>query len=461
MADAETDALGRRAEELIFSIRNELQSLSSREYPTSLPIEFVEYLKSILSGCERLAASNPGASTIRSLCGFFLYFAEHIEFIDSAGYPKIPWALISPMEKLILTVVPNSKVILRADWEYNYSIWRLSEVYRRMLEPRKPFFTNSVFADPSPIWHVVTLPLVDRDNILLHVMLGHEVGHKIAELFLDQEDQRALQAEINLLVGDGKWFDRAIDDNGPLFAVKLRRELYDKILEMRACGLRELISDLVGLYIFGPSFLFGLRDFSLDDVLDQVPPGPSYHPPWRYRLRLVLGEYEALGYQQELRKISLSGVTTAVRDAALRQVEVIREIARATSDQAELAKDSLVDKAYRSIELAMVRALPFTKVEVGALLYQPEALMPKIDELIATIALGVVPAEASDRLVDFRDAILAGALYKTARLPIPYVRGKAWQLDDDLRLNRLVHKALEYCDIGGAYKLWEAQQVRR
>lgn len=462
MAD-DVEDLRRKADHLVRSLSTHLDALASNEYPTGSPKGFIDFLRSILRGFDRRLRDDLDQATAQSLCEFLVQLGHHVKFLETASYPRIPWALISPIEKVIARLVPGARVILRSDWEYNYSILRVTEIYRRAFEPMRTYFEDSVFADPAPAWNIVSLPMIDRANILMHVVLGHEIGHRLAEQFLDGEDRTELQRELGELVDDGKWADPNIEKSGPLFAIRAKRDLYDRILELRTRGLKELISDMVGGRLFGLSLLFGMREFSLDDVLDTPPGRPGYYPPWRYRFRLLVGYFVARRHADALQSVGGRPVVLIIRDAAIKEFESIRQLTLATTDIDEINRNQLTQKAYGSIAKALTRVGGFLDAALQGLEFDLDSMSRTMPELLSRISLGVPPAEQSGVVVDFRDAILAGALYKTARLSIPYdpdpQKGK-WSLEDDVTLSRLIHKAIEYTNLASEFRDWQASRPR-
>jgi hypothetical protein len=447
MAD-DVEALRRKAGHLVRSLSDHLDSLASQEYPTSSPPAFIDFFRKILAGFRSRLAADLDEANGKWLCELLVGFGHHVKFLETASYPHIPWALISPIEKLIRQLVPGARVILRSDWEYNYSIARVIDTYRRALEPIRTYFEDSVFAEPAQAWNIVSLP-----------MIGHEIGHRLAEQFLAAEDRTALQAEISALVGDGKWSDPNIEKSGPLFAMKAKQNLYNRILELRTRGLQELVSDLVGGRLFGLSLLFGLREFSLADVLDTPPQHPEYYPPWRYRLRLLVDYLVVDRHEDYLRQINGTTVVLAVRDAAVREFEAIKALIVTSPDKTAINRVPLTAKAYGSIEEALKRVGPFLQGTLSGLHFDPNSMPKRMPELLSRIAMGIPPAEEKEATVDFRDSILAGALYNTAHLTVPHEPepGKRrWTLEDDVTLCRLIHKALEFTNLASEFRDWSA-----
>ena len=184
--DDDLQEIRRRGQLLLDSINEQLRALSAREYPTDSPRQFITYLQRLVVGLSALFVETDNADWGKLVCQFSKDVASHIRFLESASYPRIPWALIKPMEELITAIVPGSRIVLRSQWLWNYKIRPISELYKKSLDalPHK-YFQTSVYAPTHRIWNVVSLPRVDSGNILMHVILGHEVGHRIAADRLD------------------------------------------------------------------------------------------------------------------------------------------------------------------------------------------------------------------------------------------------------------------------------------
>ncbi|HEX9431074.1 MAG TPA: hypothetical protein VF944_11925 [Candidatus Bathyarchaeia archaeon] len=456
---AEADEVRRRSIYLLTSISEQLLSLSARDYPTESPKRFIAYLERLVSGLHRLLLADDNTDTIKLICRFVKDLGSHVRFLETASYPRIPWAVIAPMENLMTSIVPEAEIVLRAQWSWNYRIRQIASLYKEALEalPHE-YFNDSVFAANSPAWNVVSLPTMDRGNILMHVILGHEVGHRIADQFLSGEDEQALQQEILALVGDGKWFDINIEQNGPLFAMNIKAALFRQINDMRSGGLQELISDIVAFHLFGPSFLFAIRESSLDSVLDGVPIPRSYHPPWRYRYRQVIREYQRQGYPPLLASLGGSLILDTIRQACLRQLEDIVDLTQDTTDIQAIQGDKIATRAYQLIERVVPQIPSFVESKLQGLAFVPNEFKVMQEQLLSRIALGIPPAEVDGKVVNFRDVILAGWLYRISRLPVPFSAAAVVSVEDDITLQRLVHKALEYTNTIEEYGRWHNQE---
>src|SRR5262245_4152527 len=112
--DPELEDLRRRGRQLLASISEQLVTLSGREFPTDSPRRFVSYLEAIVEGLKTVLDGTDNPSTAKYVLRFAKDFGSHMRYLDAASYPRVPWALIGPMEKTILEIVPGSDLVLRA-----------------------------------------------------------------------------------------------------------------------------------------------------------------------------------------------------------------------------------------------------------------------------------------------------------------------------------------------------------
>jgi len=447
------DEVRRRGTFLLRSVEDQLLALSALEYPTSSPLRFIGYLKRLVEGLRKLLEADTNPETAKLVCRFVTDLGSHVRFLESASYPRVPWAVISPMEKLIRAIVPTAEIVLRSQWSWNYRIRQMSVRYQEALDalPRH-YFTDSVFSENEPAWNVVSLPRIDSGNVLMHVILGHEVGHRIADRFLEQEDWPAIQKEIVDLVGNGKWAEPDIDNLNPLRAMVVKNRVFKRIDNIRVGGIQELVSDIVGLQLFGPSLLFALRESSIDDALDGLPAADSYHPPWRYRYRSVLKEFTRQGYTELFGSLTGSRIVERVRDRCAEHIARLAAFAREQSDLVAIQEDEYTKRAYALID-AVAGAMPaFVERELGALVFDRSDFKAKLEELLGLLELGIPPISKALPRGDFRYAILAGWCGRIAQLS--FDPDGEWGVEDDITLHRLVHKALEYANVTEEYDAW-------
>lgn len=443
---------------LIESLQDRLIDIRAGDYPTGTPLLLAEALEKLTASVKETLASPTDATTTQFCLVLLKRLGSHLRYLDAAGAEKVPWGLIRPMERLLTQIVPSSSTMVRARWSYNYSILELYDHYRDALRAFLPPSTlQEAFGDSTHKFFVVSLPLIERGNILLHVVLGHEIGHRIAESFFNSEDKTAVLTAVTTRIGDGKWHQPDIEARGPLFALQTRQWLTDRILKVRRRGLEEIISDMVGFYLFGPAFLFALNEFAYDDILDEVPSAEDYYPPWRYRYRECLKAFDDTASSQLEKFLGNEQPAPQVKTAYTAQINYLQAIANKDSDKKAIAGNPIVIRAYNEIESALQAIPDFIKIRLGSLIYDLDKAKSDFPLLLQRLAAGVPPNEGANGACDYRSALTIGWLVRLAKTPIPFDPNVPWKFEHDRILSQLVHKAIEYTEISHEYALWKAR----
>jgi hypothetical protein len=444
---------------LVAALEDQINDIRAFDFPTDTPIQLAETHSQIARSIGDVVRSNLNERTLQYCLYLLKWLGSQLRYIEGAAAKKIPWALISPIENMLLQVAPSSKCVVRARWSYNYSIVELYSIYRKALQALLPSHKiQAIFGATDQKFFLVSLPVIERQNLLLHVVLGHEIGHQIAGELLDAEDPNTVLASVRSRVGDGKWFDPNIDKNGPLFEFQIKLNLTTKILRIRRRGLEELISDLTGIYLFGPAFLFALYECACDDVLDSLPDTDQYYPPWRYRLRQCFSLIKSLKADRLGQSLGKSKLALTVGKALTNLVTDFERITTDKSDISLISKDPVVKCGYDEIESLLPSLPKQIEQRLGSLVYNIQAAKKDYLVLLQRLAAGVPPNEGSNGPCDIQSAFTIGWLAKIAHIPIPFDSQSVWKEEHNAVINRLVHKAIEYIDTAQSYQAWQTSK---
>jgi hypothetical protein len=446
------ERLRQRVEDLAATIQRDLIALASKEYPSDSPRDFVLLIQELVGELENVVRVGANPDTARLVSHYLKGLAGHLRLIESSTYPNIPWALIRPLESLLGDVLPGSRFVFRSKWGYNYTIQQVTKNYRDSLSglPSQLFDSGSFF-DRHGTWAVVSLPRVDRDAVLLHALLGHEAGHPVADAYLAAEDQTQVQRAIQNEVGDGTWIRADIAQRNPIERVTILGKIYQTIEQVRTRAIQELTSDLTGWHLFGPSFLLALRDLFLDCALDDVPAASQFYPPNRMRLRLLYEEHLNSGFPRLIASLDSSVLASRLPVSFADAMTEIASIATSDIDLKAIDSQPIMARAYRLARDVMPAVNIFVLEKLGDLRYEKTCKAKDIGPLIDCLALGIPPIAEGSSGRDVRDSMLAGWLYRVANIPVPF-SGAAPQLADRQKLQRLVHKAIEYCELEQEYQ---------
>jgi hypothetical protein len=216
-----------------------------------------------------------------------------LRYLEASQASRTPSVIISPLQAMITDQAPNAEVVVWYDWTpSNYSAHpSLGNGLRKLLE--------EVFDDPDdpvvqqipPVLAIMSIPAAERDNILFHSALGHEMGHILATHFQDVDGYVA-HAAVNLdesqLHTVAKNITGAANPAGgtaaslDLFENQVYSTIKAQSLKVLGSWLSELLADAYAVFLLGPSPLLSLHDLVGPQVASDT------HPPISLRYPLML-----------------------------------------------------------------------------------------------------------------------------------------------------------------------------
>lgn len=279
--------------------------------------------------------------------------ASHLRLVERSTTRRTPWSLIEPLERLGREIHPDAEFIIRPQWIYNYSISDYLAAYKKYFENvlAPDVLEAALTLDGSfkvSSLYIVTFPFMERLNVLLHTLIGHELGHPIEKgFFLTPEDIKRQSDLLNAVKAEAL---KLVKDPTDLFEVaEVTTTLYRRAVEMRNRALAELACDIVCQAIFGPAAAFAIEEFAKSEALDVFDLGVTsrFYPPWRYRLRVVFESFPQGWLQSYLTAGQFDpAVTKCVND----KWSEIEAIVADKSDETVLRSDPAANIAYTSVE---------------------------------------------------------------------------------------------------------------
>ena len=443
-------------------IASRLREILAQDFPTSTPEFLAHLIQHLVEGIAALLrASTLDERTEKFACSLIAELGSHLRYVESATSSRVPASFKQPIESLIAKVSQSSRVMLRVQWTFNYKVFDIAEYYETMVDPL--LGTNSVKSYLRGLQHfyIVSVPSIENVNVLLHSIVGHEFGHRVARSFLDQEDQEQLLKIIWERVGDLEWLP-SIESLPATFKLPIRQQIFDLILQIRKRALEELISDFVGYFLFGAGAILALAEVATTDLWDTLPSAQNdYYPPWRFRLREVLRLASADDFQSAVNALDGGEPNASIRVASVKRLHDLQQIASATADLQAIDADEQVKRAYQDISAVLNSVPDFVARQLGSVRYPLVDFSKFISPLLSRLALGLPPDDVGASAMDFRLAMTAGWLYRLARLPIPYNAGRPWESDDDDTLNRLVLKGVESIQLNSEFQKWSHSNARK
>ncbi len=382
----------------------------------------------------------------------------HLRFVERATTDKTPAQLVRPLEKLGARMHEKAAFLVRPQWRYNYSILELVSQYQRTFQQFLGVDKTKAACSGGSTFdrlYVIGFPFVDRQNVLLHPLFGHELGHPVEREYFDQEDAAIYHGSIMKACLD--YFKAGgAKQTVPLEMLTRASEMSDRIRAMRNRALAELTCDMVLGHLFGPAGLFAMEELAASREIDGIPDSPRYYPPWRFRLRAVAGEISDDWIERFLSSGEFSAVT---RETVKGKVAEIRALVAATDDQKKLDATPETKIAYGFVNAVLANVRDFVQSRLESRKFRLDDLLGRTHRrLLDRLDEGIPPDGGAPGKSDARVLFnVAWLRYLTiqAKAPLPPRGEEAAKHFRALEaLNRLVLKAFEYCDL---WDLWAAR----
>lgn len=449
---------------------NSVGSAFDRELAESYLLEIVGRARSAHERCQSLLAedffSEVPRIVARSLAGIALYFeraaialfsqiewsdpesvekdlyslrtidsrvqrlASHLRYVQGARPDRLPWQLLPAFERFVAKLLPDRSFLLRTKWNYNFTVtpddfWAS---YRSELLELEDCFPSDgeatqLLVEISAPLRIIAFPSLERLNILQISLLGHELGHLFVPEVLSDDRKQAFKEAIAPKIDD--LTQREMQLLGPepkgssadlFWTTELRRRKSDNLWTATRCWSRaveELLSDAIGILLFGPAALFALLEIAVQHDLDSLPePRSDFYPPWRMRLRKALDLLESRGA-----RLIQSRQSGLVPDRARRideRIVQIRTLCASQSDQEVLSMAPLQRSVYehvtRSLEegLTYLLSLPVLREAWEAL--NREDFSSKLPPLIERLDFDIPPNAVKEGLGDRSPAEIVSIL---------------------------------------------------
>jgi hypothetical protein len=385
------------------------------DFPTGTPVTLVRFFKAIAEESDKTIAATSDPQRLTLICQILSDIIDYsMSLLDHAHTAQTPRGLAHIMEQFREHFHPESTLLIAPISEYNYTIEdelpRLANALRNTLVLAARFEELSQCFEKR--FFVVRFPRVERENILLHAILGHEVGHPIAADYLRQDRAAAdYDAMVRLLkrrIQEEYRSELRTEPN----KIERKAQLFDECINHRVRGIEELVSDVVAVALFGVSALFAAAEILIPDGLDVVPQEPEFYPPVRMRLRVMCQALERTNHLQALKRMSVGKSVAPHYRALLAHIRKIERVAGLKTDIAALSQYPLARIAYEQVHASLDPASEFALQKANVLAYTPQVMTSELPEALERMSLGLPPGERGmfPRVipVDWRTPILVG-----------------------------------------------------
>jgi hypothetical protein len=403
----------------------------------------------------------------------------YLRFIEGAKTQRVPWSSIELFENIAQKLLTeNTKVMLRAKWHYNYTVMMMDmkEVFDNFMKgfPAPDNELKNVLKELGEHFYIVSFPQLERTNILLHCLVGHEIGHLAINKYIETEEKKFLKRIRNDIETFVKNTNMAV----------LEEEYYSqKALRYWRRGLEEILSDIIGALLFGPAMLFSLIEISTQfkGLYDCPRENNKYYPPWLLRIKCVYEQIKEFFNEdllnkfgnysnpiQEYQKFVDNLIKTITYENIDTFIKLEGEIEKIVNE--EKIEKPILEIAYNDITHHLDKYISDFKENLSqkGLILNPDNLYKILPELIERIEIGI-PPNAKEKILDNRETaslpqiINAAWFYKIYKTKgISFIKDKLDKdkldktilqaIEDRKKVNYLTLKAMEYSKIENEWK---------
>ncbi|MBI4679992.1 MAG: hypothetical protein HY753_01965 [Nitrospirae bacterium] len=356
--------------------------------------------------------------------------------------------------------------MLRPKWNYNFSIITsdLKEYYYDELLEYEDILPNmsldEVFSDFKNPFHIISFPSLERKNILLYCLLGHEIGHLIARKYINESEFLKQTKDDITRIALNKLSIKEMDSI-PLFREVFITEEMKIATTAWKRALEELLSDIVGAFLFGPASLFSTFEFSMQFTMDQLPGEMNnYYPPWRLRLRKIQEIIEHPDHFLPLPN-KFKFLDSTVKKVSSRY-ELIKEFTGNDTDLKVINGSPLLSIVYREVDKSFITIKDkiYNELHELEMVITPDLLYKKLPYLVERIDFEIPPNAYEPSINDREpsklvEIINASWFHKLSwKDDIFSVEGEFNKNMISVRdkMNRLTLKAVEFAELEGKYR---------
>jgi hypothetical protein len=231
-----------------------------------------------------------------------------LDEVEHIKEDNVPVEILPLLGNILKKFNVSTTFVFRPSPDYNYSYYPLGKVIAEIMKSQK-------YPEAKHDIAVISFPSSEKNSTLLNCSFSHEIGHHLNELYLIANDIEPKILELLDKTYLNKYVSKFLESlskskkivgSAEITLDKFypKEQLIPMFTEEFASIIRkwldEIISDTIGLYLFGPSFIFSLAEFSIST--QDVEKYSEKHPPLFLRLKNLMELYTDLSLNEDLDK---------------------------------------------------------------------------------------------------------------------------------------------------------------
>jgi len=407
----------------IESYRNELNKLSVPNYPSETCRELIIDLFEKLKGYEETLSkimedANDQDEKIVEQSLQKLITKIHIPLVREdtkflnwlykAQTKNVPWSFVHCVERLFQQIVPNQKLLIYCENQYNYGIcWSKSETIA-----------------PYP-YYVLSFPRLHKTNVLWHAVVGHEIFHPRCSEFINRHNQNVLT---NITGEVTKNYEKFATTGASENSFTKKRDRIDSMTNVTHTAwcraTEELLSDMACVEIFGPAAILAMKAFSACSPKNDRPdPDNHFYPSWQYRFEIVWDNFiedKLCKLDHVYSEIKNNDIVRCFKEDMLE----IKCLVEKKEGEDLVKKHPLAKIAYQEVQNLILDAVDFVKDNTQDVLkWHDEKTLSQIPKLVGRLENGIPPNESVAEINEQE------GIYNTHPAAIPAILISGWMYE--------------------------------
>ena len=175
----------------------------SEDYQGNVPQRLIEKLKLATESIEERIEWSKNPDSLGFICTVLTDLARDIlPLLDHAHRAQTPRGLWQVVSQLHGTLKLAGEIFPTTSDHYEYIVANHADLYIELIDTDSHKGVigeakwNAIFHDFPRVLSIVQFPRLERDNVLLYPIFGHELGHEIVDSFESKHTENWPKSEI-------------------------------------------------------------------------------------------------------------------------------------------------------------------------------------------------------------------------------------------------------------------------
>jgi hypothetical protein len=270
----------------------------------------------------------------------------------------------------------------------------LAEYFKQIIR----IFTGDANYQIGQNIHVISFPVLEKTNFLLHTIFGHEIGHFYQQKYFDKYFVPDWEKKV------AEDIYKKIYERDPKQDVLQIASQTTEAINIYKGAVREVLPDIMAYLLFGPSILFALYFLSVWFPDYELPEKKNdYYPPLKSRIRFLYENF----FRSEVAQLKKD--ENVVNQMLFYFSESVSEYLSDDFDKQEIESNQTCSVAYTLFNNDLRGIIDFGQNSIGTNKYIFESTF--IQSLVDRISIFIPPNEVGERTSKLADLFLCGWIH--------------------------------------------------